>query len=127
MIGAAEGGLDLQMPGPDGPWGDGLLDALRSGDVSESLLDDKVLRVLRMAQRVGALDGLAPSGELRDDVGDVDVREVLRRLVSRSMVVLRDDEHALPVAPDGVTRIALLGPNAVHPFQQGGGSGFVQA
>ena len=27
VIGAAEGGLDLQMPGPDGPWGDGLLDA----------------------------------------------------------------------------------------------------
>lgn len=126
VIGAAEGGLDLQMPGPDGPWGDGLLDAVRSGDVSESLLDDKVLRLLRMAQRVGALDGLEASGALRDHVGDVDVREVLRRLVSRSMVVLRDDEHALPVAPEAVTRIALLGPNAVHPFQQGGGSGYVR-
>lgn len=126
VIGAAEGGLDLQMPGPDGPWGDGLLDAVRSGDVSESLLDDKVVRLLRMAQRVGALEGVEPSGVLRDEVGDVDTREVLRRLVSRSMVVLRDDERALPVDPTTVSRIALLGPNAVHPFQQGGGSGYVR-
>jgi beta-glucosidase len=126
VIGAAEGGLDLQMPGPDGPWGDGLLDAVRTGDVSESVLDAKVLRLLRLAQRVGALEGVEPSGANRDRVADVDVRGVLRELVSRSMVVLRDDEHALPVSPDDVTRIALLGPNAVHPFVQGGGSAFVR-
>lgn len=123
---AAEGGLDLQMPGPDGPWGDGLLDAVMSGEVGEDLLDAKVLRLLRLAQRVGALDGVEPAGAQRDRVADVDVRGVLRELVSRSMVVLRDDAHALPVAPDDVTRIALLGPNAVHPFVQGGGSAYVR-
>lgn len=123
---AAYGGLDLQMPGPDGPWGDGLLDAVRARRVSEAVLDDKVLRILRLAQRVGALDGVEPSGEHRDEVADVDVRGTLRRLVSRSMVVLRDDEHALPLAADDVRRIALLGPNAVSPFVQGGGSAYVR-
>ena len=113
------------MPGPDGPWGDGLLDAVRAGDVSESLIDDKVLRLLRLAERVGALDGRA-RGCTTGPVADVDERGVLRDLVSRSMVVLRDDEHALPVVPDVVTRIALLGPNAVHPFVQGGGSAYVR-
>lgn len=123
---AAAGGLDLQMPGPDGPWGDGLLDAVRDGRVSEDLLDDKVRRLLLLAQRVGALDGYEPSGDRRDEVADVDVRAVLRDLVSRSMVVLRDDEHALPVAPHDVRRVALVGPNAVHPFVQGGGSAYVR-
>ena len=52
---AVRGGLDLQMPGPDGPWGDGLLAAVRSGEVPVELLDDKVLRLLRLARRVGAL------------------------------------------------------------------------
>ncbi|WP_454854614.1 glycoside hydrolase family 3 protein [Promicromonospora soli] len=33
---AVRGGLDLQMPGPDGAWGDGLLAAVRSGEVAES-------------------------------------------------------------------------------------------
>ncbi|GCD20667.1 beta-glucosidase [Cellulomonas algicola] len=123
---AAYGGLDLQMPGPDGPWGDGLLEAVRARRVSEAVLDDKVLRILRLAQRVGALDGVEASGEHRDEVADVDVRGTLRRLVGRSMVVLRDDERALPLAADDVRRIALLGPNAVSPFVQGGGSAYVR-
>lgn len=123
---AAYGGLDLQMPGPDGPWGDGLLDAVRARRVSEAVLDDKVLRILRLAQRVGALDGVEASGEHRDEVADVDVRGTLRTLVGRSMVVLRDEERALPLAADDVRRIALLGPNAVSPFVQGGGSAYVR-
>jgi beta-glucosidase len=123
VVAAAEGGLDLQMPGPDGPWGDGLLAAVDAGEVSEELLDDKVVRVLRLAARVGALDGVAPGGTARDD--HVDVRAVLRELVARSMVVLRDAERSLPATASPV-RIALLGPNAVDPFVQGGGSGFVR-
>jgi len=136
---AAEGGLDLQMPGPDGAWGDGLLAAVEAGTVGAAVLDDKVLRMLRLAQRVGALEGFAPEGAERAAVADVDVAAALRELVARSMVVLRDDAHALPVVPRGasdaddppcaaapVRRVALLGPNAVAPFVQGGGSSYVR-
>ena len=54
-VGTALGGLDLAMPGPDGPWGDRLAAAVAAGTVSEADLDDKVLRLLRLARRVGAL------------------------------------------------------------------------
>ena len=47
--------LDLSMPGPDGPWGDQLISAVMDGSVSEELLDDKLVRLLRLARRVGAL------------------------------------------------------------------------
>ena len=47
--------LDLSMPGPDGPWGDQLTRAVSDRDISEQLLDDKVIRLLRLASRVGAL------------------------------------------------------------------------
>ena len=123
---AFEGGLDLQMPGPDGAWGDGLLDAVRAGEVTPDALDEKVDRLLLLAHRVGALG--AGSRAADDPVGTtgIDVRGVLRRLVARSFVVLKDDEHALPLAPDAVARVALLGPNAVAPFVQGGGSAYVR-
>ncbi|MDF2740338.1 MAG: hypothetical protein K0S88_1706, partial [Actinomycetia bacterium] len=52
---AANAGLDLVMPGPGGPWGDQLIAAVRSGRVPEAAVDDKVLRLLRLAARVGAL------------------------------------------------------------------------
>src|SRR6478752_8311267 len=51
---------DLVMPGPAGPWGDALVAAVRSGEVAESAIDRKVLRILALAARVGALEGFAP-------------------------------------------------------------------
>lgn len=125
---AVRGGLDLQMPGPDGPWGDGLLDAARSGEVDVADLDDKVRRLLRLAHRVGRLP---LPGSLRDDVPAVpaeDAVPLLRELVARSVVVLKDDAGRVPLAdgPDGEPlRVALLGAHAVEPFFQGGGSSFV--
>ena len=52
---AANGGLDLVMPGPNGPWGDALVAAVRDGEVDESVVDDHLRRLLRLADRVGAL------------------------------------------------------------------------
>src|SRR5579875_3784144 len=53
----AMAGLDLAMPGPGGPWGGQLAAAVRSGRIPEEVIDDKVLRVLRLARRTGALRG----------------------------------------------------------------------
>src|SRR3954453_18375547 len=52
---AANGGLDLVMPGPDGPWGPALVDAVRNGEVDEATIDEHLRRLLRLAERVGAL------------------------------------------------------------------------
>src|SRR5215204_1535842 len=54
---SANAALDLVMPGPAGPWGDALIDAVRAGEVDEATIDDKVIRILRLASRVGALEG----------------------------------------------------------------------
>ena len=46
------------MPGPAslyGPWGEALFEAVGKGAVNEALIDDKVVRILRLAARVGAL------------------------------------------------------------------------
>jgi len=125
VTGAVDGGMDLQMPGPDGPWGDGLLAAVLAGEVDEAAIDEKVDRMLLMAARVGALAGQDGAGEQRDQVFAVDVADVLRRLVGRSMVVLRDERGTLPLV-EKVDRVALVGPNAVAPFVQGGGSAYVR-
>lgn len=121
---AVRGGLDLQMPGPDGPWGDGLLAAVRAGEVAEHELDDKVLRLLRLAQRVGKLGAAQPVPVEPSTPQTASV--FLREVAARSVVVLKDDNGLVPLAlPTGGT-IALLGPAAVTPFVQGGGSAHVR-
>src|SRR5262249_22192990 len=47
--------LDLSMPGPGGPWGEQLVQAVADGVVTEEVLDDKIVRLLGLARRVGAL------------------------------------------------------------------------
>src|SRR4051794_22013628 len=59
---AAAAALDLAMPGPGGPWRDELVAAVRDGRVAEAAIDDKILRLLRLAARVGALEGVAADG-----------------------------------------------------------------
>ena len=125
-------GLDLAMPGPDSPWVTGLADAVRSGQVPEEVLDEQVLRLLEVARRVGALsppDGQAPDSQAPDGqppprpaMAD---RGLLRRTAAASFVLLRNEPGALPFDPASIGSIALIGPNAVHPVIQGGGSAAV--
>ncbi|GAA1958433.1 beta-glucosidase family protein [Agromyces allii] len=129
----AVAGLDLVMPGPGGPWADGLLAAVESGLVPESVIDDKVARIIRLADRVGALSGIAgetlpfdATGATDDPAGE-NVVALLTEAAARSTVVLRNEGGLLPVDPALRGRIALIGHNAVQPFTQGGGSAFVTA
>jgi beta-glucosidase len=119
---SARAGLDLVMPGPEGPWGDKLAAAVRSGAVPESEIDDKVSRLLLLARRAGALDGspdgAAPSPAVSEHVD----RAMLREATTRSFVLLSNPRGLLPLRTGSLERVALIGPNAVQPQTQGGGS-----
>ena len=54
----ARAGIDLLMPGPGGPWGSALVDAVRAGRVPESAVDAKVERVLGLGARVEPVPAL---------------------------------------------------------------------
>jgi beta-glucosidase len=131
--------LDLSMPGPDGPWGELLVRAVEQGIVTEDLLDDKVARLLRLARRVGALT--EPAIQLAPDVltglaateaanrpatnGRVPAlvgARLLRDAAADSFVLLRNSGDALPLDQTQIRRLAIIGPNAVSPVIQGGGS-----
>jgi len=117
---AANGGLDLVMPGPQGPWGDALVAAVRAGEVDEAVIDDHLARLLLLAQRVGALGTLrdypaglpAPDSAIR--------REQLTRLAAQGMTVLTNAGDALPLDP--ARTVALIGRHAVETIDMGGGS-----
>ncbi|WP_405581959.1 glycoside hydrolase family 3 protein [Streptomyces sp. NBC_01092] len=119
-VGAIEGGLDVAMPGPQTVYGDALAQAVRDGEVAEAKVDDAVRNVLRLAARVGILDGAEPV--VTEPPATVDGTELAREIARRSFVLVRN-EGALPLRPNGT--VALVGAAARDARVLGGGSATV--
>ncbi|MDQ4214915.1 family 1 glycosylhydrolase [Microbacterium sp. ASV81] len=119
---SAASAQDLVMPGPDGPWGDALLAAIRAGEIDERIIDDKVARLLQLAERVGALDA-SPRTETPLPWVDEDIATILREAAADGMVLARNT-GLLPLADEG-QRIAVIGHHALVGRGQGGGSASV--
>ena len=122
---SANAGLDLVMPGPIGPWGAALFDAVKSGEVREATVDEKVLRLLRLACRVGALEGVASSASREVAWPDPAVAAELRAAAAAGFVLARNEGGLLPLDPATLRRVAVLGPNAAVGRTLGGGSATV--
>ncbi|MFC5832544.1 glycoside hydrolase family 3 protein [Nonomuraea insulae] len=121
---SALGGTDVAMPGPYGPWGRRLEAAVREGRVPESAVDDRVRRILRLAERVGALrlpeqqpSELQPS-ELQASER-IDGVALVREIAGRAFTLLAND-GVLPLRA-GAT-IALIGAAGREARVMGGGS-----
>jgi beta-glucosidase len=116
---SANGGLDLVMPGPNGPWGDALVAAVRAGEVDEATIDDHLGRLLLLADRAGALGtprdyGTYPAPDSPER------QEQLKRLAAQGITVLTNENGALPLGREQT--IALIGRHAVQTIDMGGGS-----
>jgi beta-glucosidase len=114
-------GLDIEMPGP-ARWlsRDHVMAALERGDLSEADLDDKVRRLLRTIERVGGFANPTPTAE--QGVDRPGHRALIRRVGVESMVLLKNEQHLLPLNPDQPQTIAVIGANAHWAAIMGGGS-----
>lgn len=120
-VGAIEGGLDVAMPGPQTVYGPALAQAVRDGKVAEAKVDDAVRNVLRLAARVGILEGAEPVvTELPEAV---DGSALAREIARRSFVLVRNQGGTLPLRPNGT--VALIGAAARDARVLGGGSATV--
>ncbi|MCD7439607.1 glycoside hydrolase family 3 C-terminal domain-containing protein [Streptomyces lincolnensis] len=118
-VDAIEGGLDVAMPGPRTVYGEALAQAVRDGKVAESTVDQAVRNVLRLAARVGILEGAEPVvTELPETV---DGTALAREIARRSFVLVRN-RGALPLKPG---KVALIGAAARDARVLGGGSATV--
>ena len=124
-LAAAAAAQDLVMPGPRGPWGSDLVDAVRDGRIAEVAVDRKVLRILLLAARVGALDGFEPARQQSTtDGGTFDGVAFAREAAVEGTVLLAND-GILPLDPPRLRRVAVIGHNARQARTQGGGSATV--
>ncbi|MCX4810810.1 glycoside hydrolase family 3 C-terminal domain-containing protein [Streptomyces sp. NBC_01239] len=122
-VGTIKGGLDVAMPGPKTVYGEALAQAVRDGEVEEAAVDAAVRNVLRLAARVGILDGAVPVVAEDRLPSPVDGEALAREIARRSFVLVRNENDALPLRPGGT--VALLGAAARDARVLGGGSAIV--
>lgn len=109
---AIAAGLEKSMPGwDDCGFGKPLREALERGTVRESYLDDKVIRILRVYDRVGALEG-SPAFPTDCKVLTPEHVAVARDMARESMVLLKNEGQTLPLDPRKVRKVLVTGPNA---------------
>lgn len=119
-VAAANNGLDLEMPSPRFMNAATLLPAVKNGSVKESTIDDKVLRILRLALRFDWLS--RPQLDLNDSTYSVADRPVALKGALESLTLLKNDDHLLPLDKAKVKTIAIIGPDAWPAIPGGGGS-----
>jgi beta-glucosidase-like glycosyl hydrolase len=117
---ALTAGTDVELPDTLG-FGPGLAELVRSGELSEDLVDRAALRLLVQKAQLGLLDpDWTPKGSVRQDEVDLDSapnRELARELAERSIILL-DAGSALPLLGDdrpALRRVAVIGPCAADP------------
>lgn len=121
----AAGGLDLEMPGP-GRWhGRQLIEMVQNGELDESLIDDKVRRILRTMFRTGVFEQTELQPEFADDRPET--RALIRRAGAECIVLFKNDNNLLPLDKERVPAIAVIGGSAHWTPIMGGGSAQVAA
>jgi beta-glucosidase len=122
-VDSANNGLDLEMPGPAKWMGDKLLKAVKDGQVSEDIIDDKIRRLLRILIISGLMDNPGLPEETTAD--SPEQRALIREAAGEAMVLLKNDNGVLPIKADKVKKLAIIGPNAKAAVIMGGGSSHV--
>ncbi len=112
-----EAGSHLEMPAA-GPCTDrDLVEAVRSGRLSEAVLDERVAEYLSVVEQI-LIDKKA--AETFDEAAH---HAFARKAAAESVVLLKNEEGILPLKPR--TRVAVIGDFAEKPRYQGAGSSMV--
>lgn len=117
-VAALRAGLDLEMPGKGPQSTTEIVDAVNHGELTMTTLDIAVKRVLKMIH-----DWRVDSQVTAYDKDSQ--HQFARQLAANSMVLLKNDNHTLPLSD--IKDVAILGELAAKPRYQGGGSSHVNA
>lgn len=106
---AIEAGTDMDMMG--GCYMTGLEDLVKEGKIGEELIDEAVLRILRLKNKLGLFEnpyrGLEKN-QRDDQIFTKENREKARKAAADSMVLLENQDGFLPLKKE--EKVAFIGP-----------------
>ena len=112
---ALKAGVDIDLGGYN--YGGFLKEALNRGLVTEKDIDRAVRHVLQLKYDLGLFDHPYVDEELAEQgVGTVEGQAVAKQVALESAILLKNDD-ILPL-DESITKIAVIGPNADHVYNQ---------
>jgi len=120
-VGAANGGLDLEMPFAKYMNQHILLPAIKNGTIKESTIDDKVRRMLTMIIQYGFYDNQQTDKNIPLDNPENSL--IALQGAREGIVLLKNEQKILPIDKTKVKTIVVIGSNANN-LPAGGGSSY---
>lgn len=108
---ALECGVDIDMM--TGVYAGNLADLVRKGVISEALLDESVLRVLELKNRLGLFENPYKDASEEEEAQLLLCeahRALAREAAAKSFVLLKNEGDVLPVDPKKTRKVAFIGP-----------------
>jgi beta-glucosidase len=109
-IKALTAGLDVELPTPYG-YGQGLIDAVRCGDLDERFIDRAVRRMLTTKARLGLFETNLTRKELIAEAYEPQTTKAHSLKAAREAIVLLKNDGLLPLSK-ATRKIAVIGPHA---------------
>jgi beta-glucosidase len=121
---AALAGLDVEMGGYlDSHHFASLADSVKAGLVPESVINDKVRRILRVMFNCKTTKSTRKQGKANTPENS----RLAYDVASEAIVLLKNRDKLLPLNINNIKSIAVIGENAVHPQSRGGFTASVKA
>jgi beta-glucosidase len=113
---ASTAGVDMEMAGD--AFSSHLLGLVEDGRVSEESIDKSVASILRVKFELGLFENPYTDPGLLPEFASDHALQVAREAALQSVVLLKNDHGALPLAADDLSSVAIIGPLADAPYEQ---------
>jgi beta-glucosidase len=119
-VGAANGGLDIEMPTGKYMNKANLMPAITAGTVKEATIDEKIRHLLATPMAFGWLD--RPQTDIMISDFDAQNKQAALDSAREGAVLLKNEGHLLPLDKSQLKTILVVGPDAWPGVPVGGGS-----
>ncbi len=108
---AFRSGVDMELP--ERVAYPSLVGSVRAGALPQADVDAAVARVLRLKFEAGLFDHpYTDEADVPSKVGTAEHAALARRVADESLVLLKNEHNTLPLSPEHIKTLAVIGPNA---------------
>lgn len=106
---------------------DPLKKAVEQGRIPEERVDEKVIRILMLMMHLHMLKGIDDRPRRRGAYNLPAHRQAALEIARESVILLKNEENVLPLNPEEVHKVLVIGENADRIHSNGGGSAEIKA